>query len=198
MIISASRRTDIPAYYSEWMFNRLKKGYVLVRNPRNIHQIGRINLSPDVVDGIVFWTKNPASMLSRLSELDAKEYGFSIDTCAEALELDRLGISHARCIDKDRFERIGKYKLCVEKDKNQRPGCGCVSSIDIGMYNTCKNGCLYCYANDSHKTVVRNTQVHNPESPLLFGEIGPDDVIKERAVKSSKECQWSLFDLQQC
>ena len=70
MIISASRRTDIPTYYSEWLFNRLKEGFVLVRNPMNIHQIGRINLSPDVVDGIVFWTKNPVSMLGRLSDLD--------------------------------------------------------------------------------------------------------------------------------
>lgn len=57
MIISASRRTDIPSYYSEWMINRLKEKYVLVRNPMNIHQISRINLSPDVVDAIVFWTK---------------------------------------------------------------------------------------------------------------------------------------------
>ena len=59
MIISASRRTDIPTYYSEWFINRIKAGYVLVRNPMNAHQISRIPLTPDVVDGIVFWTKNP-------------------------------------------------------------------------------------------------------------------------------------------
>ena len=52
MIISASRRTDLPAFYSEWLYNRLREGYVLVRNPMNIHQIGKINLSPDVVDGL--------------------------------------------------------------------------------------------------------------------------------------------------
>lgn len=57
MIISASRRTDIPAFYSEWFFNRIKDGYVLVRNPMNIHQVSRIKLTPDVVDCIVFWTK---------------------------------------------------------------------------------------------------------------------------------------------
>ena len=66
MIISASRRTDIPTYYSEWFFNRLKDGFVYVRNPMNIHQISKIPLSPDVVDGIVFWTKNPTPMLNRL------------------------------------------------------------------------------------------------------------------------------------
>lgn len=313
MIISASRRTDIPTYYSEWLFNRLKEEYVLVRNPMNIHQIGQISLSPDVVDGIVFWTKNPLPMLHRLSELDkynyyfqftlnaydrdvepnipsknnviipafqqlskaigkdrviwrydpiffnerytmeyhckyfrvlasklgeytekctvsfldlyrntarntqplkiqqetkgqqleimqrfseiAKEYGFYIDTCAEAIDLEKFSIAHAHCIDKERFERLGKCKLSVEKDPNQRPECGCIASIDIGTYNTCRNGCLYCYANYSHNTVMRNTQIHNPTSPLLFGEVGSDDVIKERKIKSCKECQMTLFDL---
>lgn len=57
MIISASRRTDIPTYYADWFFNRLKEKYVLVRNPMNIHQIGKISLTPEVVDGIVFWKK---------------------------------------------------------------------------------------------------------------------------------------------
>ena len=82
MIISASRRTDIPAYYSQWMFKRLKDEYVLVRNPMNIHQVGKINLSPDVVDGIVFWTKNPVPMLSHLSELDKYNYYFQFTLTA--------------------------------------------------------------------------------------------------------------------
>ncbi len=313
MIISASRRTDIPTYYSEWLFNRLKEEYVLVRNPVNIHQVGKINLSPRVVDGIVFWTKNPVPMLSRLRELDkynyyfqftltaydrdvernipskneviipafqslskmigrekviwrydpiffnhrytmeyhdkyfrvlaakladytekctisfldfyrntvrntqplniqpvtkeqqlelmqrfsetAKEYGFYIDTCSEVIELDSFGITHAHCIDKERFERIGKCRLAVGKDQNQRQECGCIVSIDIGTYNTCKNGCLYCYANYSNNTALSNIQVHNPTSPLLFGEIEPEDTIKERKIQSCKEFQLTLFDL---
>ena len=56
MIISASRRTDIPAYFSRWFFHRLEEGYVCVRNPMNYHQVSRVSLSPEVVDGIVFWT----------------------------------------------------------------------------------------------------------------------------------------------
>ncbi len=66
MIISASRRTDIPAFFSDWFFQRLRERYVLVRNPMNMHQLSRIDLSPDVIDCIVFWTKNPLPMLSRL------------------------------------------------------------------------------------------------------------------------------------
>lgn len=76
MIISASRRTDIPTYYSEWFFNRIKEGYVCVRNPMNIHQISKVDLSPDVVDGIVFWTKNPIPMIERISELEKYIYYF--------------------------------------------------------------------------------------------------------------------------
>lgn len=69
MIISASRRTDIPTYYGEWLFNRLEEGFVYVRNPMNVHQISKISLSPEVVDGIVFWTKNPIPMLDKLDKL---------------------------------------------------------------------------------------------------------------------------------
>ena len=76
MIISASRRTDIPTYYSEWFFNRLHEGYVLVRNPMNIHQVSKITLNPDVVDGIVFWTKNPTPMLDKLDQLNDYTYYF--------------------------------------------------------------------------------------------------------------------------
>lgn len=76
MILSASRRTDIPCYYSEWFINRLKAGYVFTRNPMNHAQISRINLSPDIVDCIVFWTKDPANMLDRLHILDEIGYKY--------------------------------------------------------------------------------------------------------------------------
>ena len=72
MIVSASRRTDIPCYYSEWFCNRIKEGFLYVRNPMNFHQVSRIDLSPHIVDCIVFWTKNPKPMMSRLEELDKK------------------------------------------------------------------------------------------------------------------------------
>ena len=64
-------RTDIPAFYSEWFLNRIKEGYVLVRNPYNEHQITRYSLSPDVVDLIAFCTKNPAPMLAHMEQLAA-------------------------------------------------------------------------------------------------------------------------------
>lgn len=311
MIMSASRRTDIPAYYSDWFFNRIKKKYVLVRNPMNFHQVSRINLSPDVVDCIVFWTKNPEPMIDKIDRLKdynfyfqftlnsygqdieknvplkgkyiidtfkrlsakigsektvwrydpillnkkytveyhlenfeklAKElkdytekctisfidfypkikgritsmelyemgqeqqyiiaeqlskiafsYGLKMDTCSESLDLSKLGIGHAKCIDDALISRIIDSPLNVKKDKNQRLECGCVSSIDIGLYNTCCHGCKYCYANHSPITLQKNIQNYDVESPLLCSHISPADRINERAVRSLADNQLNLF-----
>lgn len=76
MILSASRRTDIPNYYSQWFYNRIREGFLYVRNPMNPRQVSRISLSSDVVDCIVFWTKNPSNMLERLDELKEYDYYF--------------------------------------------------------------------------------------------------------------------------
>lgn len=76
MILSVSRRTDVPNYYSEWFFNRIKEGFLYVRNPMNAHQISKIELSKEVVDCIVFWSKNPVNMLGRLDELQDYKYCF--------------------------------------------------------------------------------------------------------------------------
>ncbi len=69
MILSVSRRTDIPAFYSKWFMNRVREGFVYVRNPFNANQISRIPLGKDVVDCIVFWSKNPAPLMDFLPEI---------------------------------------------------------------------------------------------------------------------------------
>ena len=89
MIISASRRTDIPTYYSDWFLNRVKAGYVYVRNPMNAHQISKISLSPEVVDGIVFWTKNPTPMLDKLDLLKDYMYYFQFTLNSYGVDVER-------------------------------------------------------------------------------------------------------------
>ena len=78
MIISASRRTDIPAFYSEWFMDKIRAGYVFCRNPMNRKQVAKISLSPDVVDCIVFWTKNPCNIIKYLNDLKDYNYYFQI------------------------------------------------------------------------------------------------------------------------
>ena len=313
MILSVSRRTDIPNYYSEWFYNRIKDGYLYVKNPMNAHQVSKIDITPEVVDCIVFWTKNPEPMFDRLDELAsydyyfqftltgdgkdmecnvphkrekmipvfqklsqkigkqkviwrydpiiftkkytpeyhlkafeqiaaalkgytekcvisfvdvyaknkknmetidsyevnkdellefakkiaiiAKENGMAIGSCAESIDLDACGIEHNCCIDRTLIENIIGCKLKVDKDKNQRQECGCMESVEIGTYNTCKNGCQYCYANYSTESVIKNCKKYDPESPILCGSLEEDDKITERKVKSLKERQLSFFDL---
>ena len=301
MILSVSRRTDIPAFYSDWFFNRLKEGFALVRNPMNIHQVSKVTLSPEVIDCIVFWSKNPKPMLARLDELKdymyyfqftinpydrglelgvprkegiistfkelsekiglkrviwrydpilltenmgvdyhvryfeeiakrlegytnmcvisfvdlyqktqrnlkdttarepsqnemieiasklcatAKKYGITIQTCAEEIALESVGIKHGRCIDSALIEDLLDVKLVVDKDPNQRKECGCVQSIDIGEYNTCAHGCKYCYANFKDGVVAANRAAHDVNSPLLIGNLGPEDKVTERKLFS--------------
>lgn len=76
MILSVSRRTDIPAFYAEWFMERLRQKYVLVRNPFNAHNISRIPLSPENVDAIVFWTKNSKPIHKYLDEIDELKYKY--------------------------------------------------------------------------------------------------------------------------
>lgn len=73
MILHTGMRTDIPAFYTEWFVNRLKEGYVMVRNPYNPVQVTKYSISPDVVDVISFCTKNPAPFLPYMDLL--KAYG---------------------------------------------------------------------------------------------------------------------------
>lgn len=74
MIVSASRRTDIPARYVDWFFWRLQEEYVLVRNPMNPRQVSRVALDPEHAEGFVFWTKNILPMLDRLNLLRDRPY----------------------------------------------------------------------------------------------------------------------------
>ena len=77
MIINTGMRTDIPAFYSKWLLNRIKEGFVCVRNPYYKHQVTKYSLSPNVVDCLAFCTKNPEPMLKYLNELDKyKQYWF--------------------------------------------------------------------------------------------------------------------------
>ena len=118
MIISASRRTDIPSFYSDCFLNRIKEGFVLVRNPMNFRQVSQVNLSPDVVDCIVFWTKNPQPMINRLSQLAGYNYYFQF-TLTPYDNTIETNVPDKKCLIKTFQElsaRIGRDKVIWRYD----------------------------------------------------------------------------------
>jgi len=76
VIVSVSRRTDIPAFYADWFINRVRAGFCLVPNPFNPKQVSRVGLEPEAVDMFVFWSKHPAPLIPRLDELDRLGYRY--------------------------------------------------------------------------------------------------------------------------
>jgi len=296
MIISASYRTDIPAFYGEWFVNRLRAGYCKAVNPYS-GQIYTVDLSSEQVDGFVFWTKNIGPFLRYLPEVQARnipfvvqhsitgyprelearvasvsqvveslkrlagsygadrivwrydpilfssltpfdwhrenfatlaqqlegitdevvisfaqvyrktarnldiashEYGFTWDEhrsetfvlehgLALTKELAQIADScgmrvsvcsqqkfviegvtqEARCIDADRLARIAG-KSIVAKERGNRTECRCHASKDIGDYDTCPHGCVYCYAVNNRDLALNRYKRHNPDSEFLF------------------------------
>lgn len=113
MILSVSRRTDVPSFYFDWFVNRLKEGWLLVRNPYNPTNVSRIALSPSTVECMVFWTKNPRPMLGKLAALDPYPYyvQYTINPYEKEIE-SRLPLLTKR-IDVFRAlaDKLGKHRV---------------------------------------------------------------------------------------
>lgn len=290
MLISASYKTDIPAFYGDWFRRRLDAGYCLMRNPYN-GRVTQVDLTSDSVDGFIFWTKNLGPFLPQLAEVyrrgfpfmvqytingypralevsvleaaKAAEHAhgvndqFGLDTLvwrydtilltsltpvefhlenfariAESLRgstnecvisfaqlyrkthrnLDRAaaeehftwsdpttaerqtilksflqtaqangmslticsqpefvaaGISEAHCIDAQRLSRIAGHSITA-KLKGMRETCGCYQSKDIGDYDTCPHGCVYCYAVQNREVAKTRYARHDSMAEQLF------------------------------
>ncbi len=125
--------------------------------------------------------------LGKMISSAAKDRGLAVKACCEESFLFKYGIEQSNCIDRALIENICGYSLNLKKDKNQRKACGCFESIDIGAYNTCKNGCVYCYANYSNVSVNNNCKRHNPHGELLIGQIGDNDKIRVRDCSTKRK-----------
>lgn len=120
MILSVSRRTDIPAFYTEWFMNRVREKFVYVRNPFNSKQISNIIITPENVDCIVFWSKNPAPIIAYLEELDNLNYKyyfqFTITPYVDDLEFKIKNKEEIINTFKKLSEKIGKGKVILRYD----------------------------------------------------------------------------------
>lgn len=122
------------------------------------------------------------------------QYSIHLDTCTVKVDLTDMGIPQGMCVDKELVEKITGYPISAKKDKNQRDVCKCIESIDIGMYESCLNGCIYCYAiKGNNESVMNNRKIHDKKSPILIGNIENDMQIKEREIRSLRNNQISLF-----
>lgn len=295
MIISASYKTDIPAFYGEWFMNRLRAGYCKMVNPYG-RQLYRVSLARTDVDGFVFWTKNIGPFLHHLTEVRQSGYPFIVQytingyprslefsvvhaerpvehmkrlagefgartavwrydpvvittatppafhrrnfaALAAALEgaTDEVVISFAqlykktkrnmdwaarsfdfawsdpeddlklalasefaamaqahgmrltvcsqaafvvpgsmpaRCVDARRLGDVAG-RLIPAKLQGNRPDCGCYQSRDIGDYDTCPHGCVYCYAVQRRELAQSRFRRHDPHGEFLFTPEGP-------------------------
>lgn len=308
MILQTGNRTDLPAFYSRWLANRIREGYVMVRNPFNPVSVTRYRIDPSVVDLIVFCTKNPTPMLEHMDLLEpyrqywfvtitpygkdiepnvpdknlviesfrrlcgyvgpdcmcwrydpvfidsswtmqrhieafsamcgklegfthtcvisyidlyekvlrnfpevrsvpfdtqlkltrvfveiAAEHGMIIKPCGEDPRLASVGADCSGCMTQQTFEQAVGQNLILPPNPGNRKECACYITNDIGQYNTCGHLCRYCYANADKDTVRRNMRLHDPSSPLLIGNLRPEDKIHEAKQKSWIDMQMRLF-----
>ena len=166
MIISVSRRTDIPAFYADWFYNRLRAGYVLVRNPMNLHSVSKVRLTADVVDAFVFWTKNPLPMARRLDELAAYPYYFQFTLTGYGAEIEP-GVPDKRRVllpaFKDLAARLGKKRVIWRYDPiffsvkyTPEYHLMCFKALAAELHNSTER-CVISFM-DSYRNTKRNAQ----------------------------------------
>ncbi len=300
MIINTGGRTDTVQYYSEWLLNRFKEGFVYSRNPFFPEKVTKYELTPDKVDCVIFCSKNYEPILNRLNEITdkfntyfyytitaydidieprvptieksietllkleeivsakriawrydpvllidkytidyhletfenmskqlsghidrcifsfvemykklktnmpeitelsnsektelakglgeiAEKYNIIIQTCATDIDYTRFGIQPSGCMTLDILGKANNIRFKKLKHNGMRKNCKCIETRDIGAYDTCPNGCKYCYANSTPQKAIENYKKHNPNSPILFGKINDTDIIQQGNQKS--------------
>ena len=142
-------------------------------------------------------TEGDKDRLARgMGEIAAK-CGIRLQTCGTNGDWSRYGIHPSGCAT---LEIIGRANGCAFrniKHRGMREGCHCIESRDIGAYDTCLNGCKYCYANKSPQKAKDNYKLHDPDSPLLLGHLREGDILTDGSGKSflrTDAAQLSLFD----
>ena len=126
-------------------------------------------------------TDNDYKLIGEYFSKIASNNGMTVQTCFEDRNLVEYGLVKGECLSHElAYKLTGKsYKSWTARKERK---CNCVQMVDIGVYNSCKHFCKYCYANYNEKEVINNYKNHNPNSSLLIGELESDDIIKVRRI----------------
>jgi len=118
--------------------------------------------------GLSFYELGPEKQLELARQLQAiaEAYGIKLYSCCNDL-LVGAGIQKARCVDRSSLDGPDSQSVCLRPAPTRR-GCGCLESVDIGAYNTCVNGCIYCYATNSRKAALKRLRSHDPCDTVLW------------------------------
>lgn len=128
---------------------------------------------------IILMTDTDKDIIAKsLGEIALKN-GLRIQTCGTNGDFTRYGIQKSGCATLDILGRANGINFRKLKHNGMRNGCHCIESHDIGAYETCLNGCKYCYANKNHKKAFENYKLHDPDSPLILGNILETDIIQQ-------------------
>ncbi len=124
-------------------------------------------------------TDNDYKLIGKNFSKIALNNGMTVQTCFEDRNLVEYGLIKGECLSHElAYKLTGKsYKSWTARKERK---CNCVQMVDIGVYNSCKHFCKYCYANYNEKEVINNYKKHNSNSSLLIGELESDDIIKAR------------------
>ncbi|MBE6350429.1 MAG: DUF1848 domain-containing protein [Spirochaetaceae bacterium] len=114
----------------------------------------------------------------------AQNYNLPIQTCGTNKDFTQYGIAQSGCTTLGILEKANGISFKKLKHNGFRNGCHCIESRDIGFYNTCLSGCKYCYANKNHQLAKENYALHNPDSPLLLGNLKETDILQQGIQRS--------------
>lgn len=114
----------------------------------------------------------------------AEKYDIHIQTCGTNGDYRHYGIHPSGCMTLQILGDANGIVFRKRKHRGTREGCHCIESRDIGAYDTCLNGCKYCYANKSPEKALENYKLHDPDSPLLLGHLRESDIVQQGVQKS--------------
>lgn len=133
---------------------------------------------------IIPLTREDIEQLAELLGSIAKKHQITLQICGTDEDFTRYGIQTAGCMTLEVLGYANGVAFKNLKHKGMRYGCHCIETRDIGAYETCPNGCKYCYANKDPRKAAENYKLHDPHSPLLLGWVNEDDEIKQSVQKS--------------